>query len=39
MYGIILKDNTKMVGLARNLGFTMESVDADEYKAIIDLNN
>jgi len=38
MYGIILKDNTKMVGLAR-IRVTMESVDADEYKAIIDLNN
>jgi acetyltransferase len=36
MYGIILKDNTKMVGLARNLGFTMESLDADEYKAVIE---
>ncbi len=37
MYGIILKDNTKMVALARNLGFTMESVDVDEYKAVIEL--
>ena len=37
MYGIILKDNVKMIGLARNLGFTIESLDADECKAIIDL--
>ena len=35
MYGVILKDNPKMVGLARNLGFTIESVDADECKASI----
>ena len=33
MYGIILKDNAKMVGLAKSLGFTIELVDADEYKA------
>jgi hypothetical protein len=27
----------KMIGLARNLGFTIESLDADECKAVIDL--
>jgi acetyltransferase len=36
MYGVILKDNPKMVGLARSLGFSIESVDADEFKANID---
>jgi len=36
LYGVILKDNAKMVGLARSLGFTIESVDADEYKASIE---
>jgi hypothetical protein len=36
MYGVILKDNPKMVGLARSLGFAIESVDADEYKASIE---
>ena len=35
LYGVILKDNAKMVGLARSLGFTIESVDVDEYKASI----
>jgi acetyltransferase len=37
MYGVILKDNNKMVGLARSLGFSIESVDADEYKATLEL--
>ena len=37
MYGVILKDNNKMVGLARSLGFSIESVDADEYKASLEL--
>jgi acetyltransferase len=37
MYGVILKDNAKMVGLARSLGFSIESVDADEYKATLEL--
>lgn len=37
LYGIILKDNIKMVGLARSLGFKMELIDADEYRAVIDL--
>jgi acetyltransferase len=36
LYGVILKDNAKMVGLARSLGFTIESADADEYKASIE---
>jgi len=36
MYGVILKDNPKMVGLARSLGFTIEPGDADEYKASIE---
>ncbi len=36
MYGVILKDNTRMVGLARSLGFTIEPVDADECKASIE---
>jgi acetyltransferase len=36
MYGVILKDNAKMVGLARSLGFRIESVDADEFKATIE---
>jgi acetyltransferase len=37
MYGVILRDNVKMIGLARNLGFTIESLDVDECKAVIDL--
>ena len=37
MYGVILRDNVKMVGLARSLGFSIESVDADEYKASLEL--
>ncbi len=37
IYGVILKDNAKMVGLARSLGFTLVPVDADEYKAVIEL--
>jgi acetyltransferase len=37
MYGIVLKDNTNMAGLAKSLGFKLESVDTDEYKAIIEL--
>jgi acetyltransferase len=36
LYGVILKDNAKMVGLARSLGFTIEAVDADEYRASIE---
>lgn len=36
LYGIILKDNAKMVGLARSLGFKIEMIDADEYKATIE---
>jgi acetyltransferase len=36
MYGVILKDNPKMVGMARSLGFSIESVDADEFKASIE---
>ena len=37
MYGVILKDNAKMVGLARSLGFTIEQDDPDEYKAVLEL--
>ena len=37
MYGVILRENVKMVGLARSLGFSIESVDADEYKASLEL--
>jgi acetyltransferase len=36
MYGVILRDNAKMVGLVRSLGFTIEPIDADEYKATIE---
>jgi acetyltransferase len=37
MYGVILKDNAKMVGLARSLGFTIMQDDPDEYKAVLEL--
>lgn len=36
MYGVILRDNARMVGLVRSLGFTIEPLDADEYRAILE---
>ncbi len=37
MYGIVLKDNVKMVGLVKALGFTLEKMDGDEFKATLEL--
>jgi acetyltransferase len=37
LYGIILKDNIKMINLVRNLGFRLENVSDNELKAVIDL--
>lgn len=37
MYGVILKDNTRMMGLARALGFKLETLSADEVRATLDL--
>ncbi|MDD5287695.1 MAG: GNAT family N-acetyltransferase [Dehalococcoidales bacterium] len=37
MYGIILRDNARMIGLARSLGFKIEQIDPDEYKATLEL--
>jgi acetyltransferase len=36
MYGVILRDNARMVGLVRSLGFKIEPLDADEYRAVIE---
>jgi acetyltransferase len=36
LYGVILKDNPRMIGLARSLGFKIESADADEYNASLE---
>jgi len=35
MYGVILKDNTRMLGLARALGFRLETLSADEVRATL----
>jgi acetyltransferase len=37
LYGIILKDNIKMINLVRNLGFRLENVSDNEIKAVMDL--
>jgi acetyltransferase len=37
LYGIILKDNIKMINLVRNLGFRLENVSDNELKAVMDL--
>jgi acetyltransferase len=37
IYGIILKDNIKMINLVRNLGFRLENVSDNELKAVMDL--
>ncbi len=37
MYGVIHKDNVKMINLVRNLGFRLESISDNELKAIMDL--
>jgi acetyltransferase len=38
IYGIILKDNIKMINLVRNLGFRLENVSETELKAVMDFN-
>ncbi len=38
IFGIILKDNVKMLGLVRTLGFTVESINGDEVKVSVDLS-
>jgi acetyltransferase len=37
MYGIILKDNIKMINLVRNLGFSLQNVSDNELKAVMEL--
>ncbi len=37
IYGIVLKDNIKMINLVRNLGFRLENVSDNELKAVMDL--
>jgi acetyltransferase len=37
IYGIILKDNVRMLGLVRSLGFGIQSVSEEEMKATLEL--
>jgi len=37
MFGVILKDNYKMMGLVRTLGFRIEPASGDEVRAVLDL--
>jgi acetyltransferase len=37
LYGVVLRDNAKMVGLVKSLGFTMDPVDVDEFRASLEL--
>jgi acetyltransferase len=37
LYGVVLRDNAKMVGLVKSLGFTLVPADVDEFKASLDL--
>ncbi len=37
IYGIVLKDNTKMLGLAKRLGFVTQTYSSDEMKITLEL--
>lgn len=37
MYGVVLKDNARMLGLARSLGFTVTMVTGDEVRVSLEL--
>jgi len=37
MYGVVLKDNVRMLGLARSMGFTAGRVAADEVRVTLEL--
>ena len=37
IYGIVLKDNTAMLGLAKRLGFVTQTYSADEIKIVLEL--
>ena len=37
MYGIVLNDNTKMIGLAKKIGFTMTEFSDEECKVTLEL--
>jgi len=37
IYGIVLKDNTAMLGLAKRLGFVTQTYSSDEIKIVLEL--
>ena len=37
IYGIVLNDNWKMIGLAKKLGFTMKRLSDEESKVTLEL--